>query len=349
MSNPLAEIYDILDDFENDLSTKRAIWKKLEIDNPYFELLSEENWEEKHARMWLHGATKVAECSELERWLFDNPPLTAVAQIPASKIRIAWKKWLQTKNSCGAYYADFLKFKIPVPKKDELLIHFIIRLAQSLENGGKGHPLEWRALKSFLDFIRVSYPVEEVAFIEQIFPKKMKMHFGKIIRIISPEAYPIPEKTASEIMMELAYRCRNGRPDARLTAAESLGLCWLCMTASRIRLPKYLETIKEIKPAAVQLGADFPLLQVPTWFGNRPANISDRVSRFFNALARIPSKKPRETILQRPLRSLSRMLEEVLQSVSPNPEYGNITYVSLLNQPHIFGDCRMQPKYLANN
>jgi hypothetical protein len=35
-----------------------------------------------------------------------------------------------------------------------------------------------------------------------------------------------------------------------------------------------------------------------------------------------------------------------LQSVAPNPEYGNITYLSLLvNQPHIHGDHRFQRKY----
>jgi hypothetical protein len=42
------------------------------------------------------------------------------------------------------------------------------------------------------------------------------------------------------------------------------------------------------------------------------------------------------------------MFEEALVSVSPNPEYGNITYLSLLNQPHVFGDHRYQPKNLIN-
>lgn len=349
MDSPLIEIHMLLDEFEHDLSKIRAIWKQIEIDNPGFDPISEENWEKKHAKMWLHGATKVQDCHELERWLLDSPPLTATAQILASKVYRAWKKWLEATGPFGAYYVDFSEFEILMPHKDEQLIHFVIRLARSVEDDGTGHRLQWRATKSFLSFIRKSYPVEEVAFVEHIFPKKMDIHFGKIIRIISPEAYPIPEKTASEILIALAHRCRNGRPDARLTAAESLGLCWMCIAASRLRLPIHVETVKEIKYAAVQSSSDLPILQVPTWFGNRPVKISHRVFNFFNALSRIPSKRTRETILQRPLRSLTRTLEETIQSVLPNAKFGNITYLSLLNQPHIFGNHRYQPNSLIIN
>lgn len=222
-------------------------------------------------------------------------------------------------------------------------------MARQVENEGKGHPLEWRALKSFLGFIRKTYPVNEVAFIEHIFPKKMDLHFGKIIRIIPPAAYPIPEKTAAEILIELAQRCHNGRPDTRLTAAESLGLCWFCIAASHTQLPIHIETVSKIKISALQPSPDLPTILAPTWFGNRPVLISHRQSKFFNALARITSKKPRETILQRPLRSLTRLLEEVLQTVSPNPKYGHITYLSLLNHPHIYGDQRYQPKTQKDN
>lgn len=58
----------------------------------------------------------------------------------------------------------------------------------------------------------------------------------------------------------------------------------------------------------------------------------------------MPAKNPRTTILQRPLGSLRRIFDKALQSIAPPSEYGNITYLSLLNQPHIFGDHRPQPK-----
>lgn len=110
-----------------------------------------------------------------------------------------------------------------------------------------------------------------------------------------------------------------------------------------------MESIREIESVAIKTGLDLPILQVPTWFGNRPVEISHLMSNFLKVLSRVPSKEPRETILQRPLRSLTRMFEEVLQSVAPNPEYGNITYLSLLSQPHIFGDHRYQPNKLLDN
>lgn len=84
MNDPLCEIQHLLDKFEDELSTIRSIWKQLEIDNPGFEQVSEENWQEKQARMWLHGATDVWECNELERWLYGDLPATKIAQSHAN-------------------------------------------------------------------------------------------------------------------------------------------------------------------------------------------------------------------------------------------------------------------------
>lgn len=343
MSNPLQEVQAVLNDLEDDLGKTKTIWENLRVSNPDFEQLSEKHWEEKSSRCWLHGATAVTEAIELEQRIFDSPPVSKTAQAPASKIHRAWKRWLEEKGEWGAYYCDAAQFRIPLPKQGETLIDFIIRLAHLVEESGKGDRLGWRALKSFLDFTRKKHSIEEVAFIEHIFPKKMRLFHSRIIRLISPETYPIPEEAAANILIELARRCRTGRPDAQLTAAECLGLCWICLTASRLRLPVHLEVIQKIKPISIQSG---PILQVPTWFGDRPVKISHRIEKFLKTLANLPSKTPRETILQRPLRSLSRAFEHTLQTVPPNPNYGNITIASLLSQPHIFGDHRYQPNEL---
>ncbi len=393
MIDPFDEACDVLNEFDQEITRVKAMWEQLAKDNPHFEQVSPKNWQEKHHRMWLHGATDVWECNELERRLYGNLPDTKIAQSSALGIYKAWRKWLKTsgipkvwkairydkkrgeneefesKEPSDAYYATDDRFDVEKPSKDETLLDFIIRLARSLEDNGKGHRLEYRALKSFIDFIRKTYPTEQVAFIEHIFPKKMDLHFSRIIRLIPLEAYSIPEKTAAEILIELARRCRNGRPDARHTAAESMALCLLCIATSRIRLPKTLKMVQDIEVKAILSGAefsistvstygskhdgfyrpfsnsDFSVLQVPTWFGKQPLKISNRVAAFLKAVARIPSKKPRETILQRPMGSLRRTLDEVLQVVAPPAEYGNITYLSFLDQPHIFGDHRPQPKY----
>lgn len=343
MNDPLQEAKAVLNDLEDELGKAKAIWDNLRVLNPGFEQLSEKHWMEKSSRNWLHGATAIPEAIELEQRIFDSPPISQIAQLPASRIHRAWKRWLEKKGEWGAYYCDAAEFRIPLPKQGETLIDFIMRLAHLVEESGKGDRLGWRALKSFLDFVRKKHPVEEVAFIEHIFPKKMRVFHSRIIRLISPETYPIPEETAANILIELARRCRTGRPDTQLMAAECLGLCWVCLTASRLRLPVHLEVVQKIKPIALQSG---PILQVPTWFGDRPVKISHRIAKFLNALADLPSKTPRKTILQRPLRSLNRAFENILQTVSPNPEYGNITIASLLSQPHIFGDHRYQPNEL---
>lgn len=370
MYKHLDKIQDLLDDFEMELSNVRAIWKKIEIDNLDFEQVSEDNYQEKHARMWLHGATRVDERNELERWLHGYPPATKTANASAQDVYEAWQGWLKKQGDWGAYYMDFQEFQIVEPKDKETLIQFITRLSQTIADECKKHYLRWRALRSFLNFIREYYisTTEPVAFIEHIFPKKMDLYHGKIRRLIPLEAYPIPEKTAADILIEFARRCRNGRPDARHTAVEGMALCWLCIASSRIRLPKTLEMVGSIEGTAVLSGVEFSIstiptygseciasnrfndaafsvLQVPTWFGNQPLKISNRIASFLNLVSQIPAKKARKTILQRPMGSLRRLFDEVLHSVAPPSEYGNITYLSLLNQPHIFGDHRPQPNH----
>jgi hypothetical protein len=336
--------------------------------------------------------------------LTDYPPSTARANSPANETYEAWRRWLKVagpvkkekvwvydKKSRGyvereslksseAFYAEHDQFKIQEPRKGEPLCDFIVRLARSLEKEyderlkrerkkrKRGDWLEERALDSFLDFVREQHPTEQVAFIEHILPQKRALHYGRIIRLISQESQPIPEKTAAEILIELAQRCRIGNPTARRTALESLALSWLCIACSRIRLPKTLETVRGIHLEAVLTGAefgvsknrtfgqieclrpftdnDFSVLQVATWFGHQPLKISNRIATFLKIVARIPSKKPQTTIIQRTRKSLEEIFALAVEAVAPDPAYGNITYLSLLvNQPHIHGDLRPQPKY----
>jgi hypothetical protein len=404
MNSPLDEACAILDDFENEIARKRAFYKQTAADNLNFEPVLPEGWQEKYYRMWLHAVTDVWERNELEQWLMDYPPSTAVANSPAVEVYAAWRKWLpvagpvavskvvdydkksrsyierEAQNPSEAFYTEHDKFEIEEPHLGEILYDFIVRLARSFEDQHDEHQkrerkkrelgdwLEERALKSFLDFVRKNYPSEQVAFIEHIFPQKMDLHFGRIIRLISPEAFPVPEQTAAEILIELARRCRSGNLTARHTAIEALALCWICIACSRIRLPKNLEKVRDMKPEAILSGSGFGLakhptfgskalpphltedtfsvLQVPTWFGDQPLKISNRIAAFLKIVACMPSKKSRTTILQRSRQKLDHMFSLALQSVSPNPEYGNITYLSLLiNQPHIHGDHRTQPNY----
>lgn len=404
MSSPLDEACAILDEFEKKIADKKAHWERIAEDNPDFEQLSPERWAEKVNRMWLHGATDVRECNELERWLTEYPATTALANSSAWEIHNAWRAELpvsggmkvqkvldydkniggyiekESQETSAAFYAEDDRFEIIEPLEGETLFAFTARLAQLLEEQYTkqqkrerkerkfGDWLEERAIKSFLDFIRTKYPLEQTAFIEHMIPQKMDMHFGRIIRVIPLEAYPIPEKTAAEILSALAHLCRNGRVDARHTALESFTFSLLCIACSRIRLPKTLQAVRSISPAAVLSGAefgvsknrtfgqeefcrsfadnDFSVLQVPTWFGNQPLKIANLTAALLKIVARIPSKKARVSIFQKSRKSVDQMFKEALKVVGPDPKYGNITYLSLLiNQPHIHGDHRPQLKY----
>jgi hypothetical protein len=339
----LKEARVVLNDLEATLEKAKAIWNQIDTDNPQVSDTHNNEWQKKKARCWLHGGTDLIETNELEKWLFDNPFPSNISQENAAKCVTCWEEWLELKE---AYYEPFEEFVFEKPKDDETLIQFITRLANLVEKERKGARLEWRALKSFLSYLR-QMPQEQVAFIEQIFPEKMGFSGKQIIRKIAPEVYPLDPETAAAILIELAEQCRFGHTNAQQGAAESLGLCWLCLTASRLRLPTQLELIHATKINAIEFGKDFPILQVPTLFGNRPVSISQRVAKFLAALAKIPSKTQRQTILHTPLRSLNRTLDRALETLRLH-SLGNITYATFLSHPHHFGNHRYQPNILKS-
>ena len=94
MNSRLDEACALLDEFKKEIAGVKAIWEQLAADNPHFDVVSPEHWQEKFYRMWLHGATDARECTELERWLTDYPPATAIANSSAEGVCAAWRKWL---------------------------------------------------------------------------------------------------------------------------------------------------------------------------------------------------------------------------------------------------------------
>lgn len=219
----LQQAQDILIDLGTALKEGEKIWLQLKQDNPHIEQASTQHWRENSSKYWLHGATDVFESNELERWLFTHVELPQLAQQKASYLIGCWKKRINENKKCGHCYSDDRKF-IVRSKRGETLIVFIIRMMIGTEKHGKGHKTTWRALKSFLHFLREAYP-SQVAFLEQIFPKDMDVVHSRIVRKIPSEVYPIPLETAGDIIRELAAMCTKGRPDAQLGFAETLGFC----------------------------------------------------------------------------------------------------------------------------
>lgn len=79
MCNPIEKAQSIILDLETELLQCKGVWIQIEKTNPGWEQLSDQNWQIKHARCWIHGATNILESIELDRWLFDNPPLSNTA------------------------------------------------------------------------------------------------------------------------------------------------------------------------------------------------------------------------------------------------------------------------------
>ncbi len=339
-SNPLNKIKDILDELEKDLDEVKKIWDEMREINPHFDQLSEEHWIERRTYSWLHGATNVQESNELEQWLFDSPSPSYTAKMKASEAIKHWKNYLKDNNS---KYNPLATFKFYSPLKNETLEEFLKRMAIKIAKEGFGEPWRRRKFKNFLDYFR-NLISEEHAFIEHIFPYKMDIFHGMVIRKVAPEVFAIPVETASSILIDLANQIHYGRPNVQYTAAESLGLCWICLTASRLRLPVHLEMLHKFKTTSLHIKEKRPQLSIPTLFGDRKIQISSRVAQYLQTLSQISSKKQRLTILQRPLRSLTRCLASTIKKLPIPSDFGNITYVSLMSSPHHAGLHRYQPK-----
>lgn len=316
----IQEAQDILIDLKTTLEKLRKIWLPPKLNDK--DLLV--NWNRKYAICWIHGATELNEANKLGEWLFDNPPFSDLAKKKASKFIKHWRNWLEEEDN---YYEPFSEFEVEKSLKDETLYAYFIRLNLLVEKEGKGSRLEWRALKSFIGYLR-KINTNESAFLEQIFPKEMDIKFDRIVRKIGPEVPAMPQEVAAKILCQLAEMAVSGRPNSQLTALETLALCWKSLAASRLRLPTTLKMIEKTQPEFIKVGSNLPRLAVPTLFGNREICISHRVSRYLLALSKVPSKCSRETILQSSIRVLRRTFNCALEHCSLDPKHGKITLVT---------------------
>ncbi len=293
--------------------------------------------------------------------MYASPPLSDTAKSNALDNYFAWCEHIEEDGN----YTDFRANDLPKPYEGESLIEYMIRLSQVVEERGWGIKRKRRALKSFLHFLRKDYHQEAVAFIEHIFPEKIglknKKIFKKIslpvsfplqgftgkalielrkktiIRKIRPQVHSISREIAGAIIKELAYQCAFGRSNARHHAGEALALIWLCISSSRIRWPRSLESVHGLGADSIVFDKEFPELLAPRFFGPHPVRIGERVARIFQAVANIPSKTPRKMILQTSLPDLRKPLNTAVQNANPFTDLGEITFLTFLSYPHHFG------------
>lgn len=326
------EFEPIIKDWFDDIEKTKKIWEEIRTLNPDFEQVSEDHWQQKEACFWLHGETDTWKANKLEEWLMIAPSLSETAKSIALKHYLKWENHIREEGD----YFDFSANDLQSPEEKEILVDFILKIAEQVEKKGWGNKKQTRAKKSFLHFLRDKYK-KEVAFIEHIIPEKNGLRSGSIIRLIPPQVYPISQEIAASIIKELAYQSCYGRSNSRHHNLEALILILMSVSASRIRWPRTLESVHEIKKNALIFKDESKELLIPSVFGNRSLEISNRFGMLIQAVSNIPSKKTRKTILQTSLPDLRKTLRSAIKKVNPPKEVGDITFLTFLSHPHYFG------------
>jgi hypothetical protein len=330
MDEPIAIIEDLL----QAIAKKKQIRDGIKQLNPEWEQLSDENWKRQEACCWIHGATDTYEAIELEKWLYHYPALSITQNSKALNHYKEWEEFIREEGM----YTDFNAGDLQEPKLGENLETYIQRHADIVENRGWGNKSEKRALKSFLSYLRNYNHSEEVAFIEHIFPQKSDLRATRIIRKIRPQVHPISQEIVADILKELAHQVVYGRKNASHHAIEALALSWLCLTSSRIRLPKKLEQIHKSQTNIIIFTIEYPELLIPTLFGNLAVRISTRLAKFLQSVAMISSDTPKTTILSTPLPDLRKPFNTAIKRTALPSNLGEITFLTFLSPPHYFGE-----------
>lgn len=367
----LDEVINILLQFKEKLKKKQSFYASMRALNPNFGPLSEDNCQKEIARYWIYGTDDIGAL-----WKAPLPKIpyqTEASKSLASKHYKNWQKVIEANAAPDSdYYGyflnaeEFIDYHLDEPKSGETLYGYIIRLQDIVENKEKIHFLWERGLSGFLHHLRKTISKDQIAFLELIFPEDMEIRkitafkevkigkktsglrevpYGQIARKISPAVYSINIKTAADIICELANTVLHGRQNAKLVAAETLGLCWICLTSSRLRLPISLKDLFVLPKDVLRRSVDdiFPTLSLPTIFSYLPMPVSGTIWGLLKALSNTPGGQPRSSIFQSPEESLYRRLRHTLEKLDLDPTKGKITFQTFLSPPVEF-DHRFQPK-----
>ncbi|MDE3055572.1 MAG: hypothetical protein KGI80_02600 [Verrucomicrobiota bacterium] len=162
----------------------------------------------------------------------------------------------------------------------------------------------------------------------------MTIHFDMIIRKVPITLYPIDIWTAADILKILARFVLEGRSNAQESAAQSLGLAWICLANGNARFMTRLELLHELHPTSVKKVNQEDLfkpnhwLNVRTLFGKIDAPISKTL---YDYLLALPKPNP-HYLFSQPLRTLRRTLDRAIAASDQTKGLGKITFLTLMHQ-----------------
>lgn len=173
---------------------------------------------------------------------------------------------------------------------------------------------------------------------------------SNIIRKIPLTGNALDVVSTAKILQALATTALEGRADTRITAAEALGLCWVCLTSSRLGFPTEEEMLYETSSLIYpqesndeQKTLHKNQLLIPTFFGDIPFEVSSVQYEYLKALH---FSGLRTSLFKSALGSLRVAFDRAVDDANLNSKLGRITFLSLMRPPHLAIDRRCQKRPL---
>jgi len=329
MSNQLEEVKKILVWFQEQLKKKERIWKQSAPDA----------WSCEEAYCWIYADSNYA-FSQCDR---STPIIEAAKQLA----RPYYDKWLDLERDCQSIHG----YIIPPPASEDTLQSYLEQLSVEIRAEGRCKTIRWKSLRSFTFLLHEKLPKGQLGFIEVIFPERMEIFDGKVIRIVDKTVYPVDIIIACKILQKLAHMALEGRANAQQSAATTLGLAWMCLCSSRKRLPTELILIHGATASSVRLpvpdtkNEEEPKgsLALPTLCGPFAIPISKELANYLVALSLL-SPPSMGTIIGSPLGSLHRTFQRAVDQVPEAAQLGKITFLTFMSHPHEAFGHRYTPK-----
>lgn len=285
-------------------------------------------WEKDDAYTWLYGTPRY------HRHMCRMGTKRPIPPFYSQPVQPLFDKWLEL-------YLDVQSipsYHIPKPSSGETVHAYLQRLQSIVVNEGERRKIWWLSLRSFTDFLRdeTRRQIESLGELDVIFPEDMTIYFDGIIRKVPITLYPIDIWAAAEIIQNLANLVFDSRPNAQLSAAQALGLAWVCLASGHAQFMTRLEFLHELHPSSPkELKQDDPFkpnhyLTTRTFFGKIDAPISKMLHDYLLAL---PKTNP-HYIFDQPLRTLRRALDRAISISKQAQDLGKITFLTLMHQSH---------------
>jgi hypothetical protein len=285
-------------------------------------------WEKDDAYTWLYGARRY---HPLMHRMGPIRPLPSFYSQPVQPLFDKWlAKILDVQNIPG--------YRIPKPLEGQK-VHAYLELLQSIVIDKKERrKIWWHSLRSFTKFLRdqARQRMEELGELDVIFPEDMTIYFDMIIRKVPDTLYPIDIWAAADILKILARFVLEGRTNSQESAAQALGLAWVCLASGHARFMTRLEVLHEIHPGNVkEVNQGDPFtpnhwLNIRTLFGKTDAPISKMLHDYLVAL---PKTNP-HYVFSLPLRTLRRTLDRAIATSDLTKHLGKITFLTLMHLCH---------------